>query len=304
MGSMPTSRSTSAERSWISSRDFVPCATIVSRNCAPMLVTGFSAFIALCMTTERSFQRTAASCLSVIVTRLWPANCTEPAVISAGGLSSRAMANSMVDFPHADSPTTPRNSPGPTSRSTSSTARTAPADVAYSTVRPRTSRMLALGTGPPHRAQGRVADLVEGVVDERERYAEQGDAQPGRDRPQWHAGLQRLLVLRPVEHRAPAGRVRVAEAEELESGRGQDGVERRAEEVRDDQRRHGGQHLDDDDVAAPLAPHPGRFQEFAVAEGQRLGPHLIGTVRPPGDHQDDQHDQQRALPGIRGQDDD
>ena len=70
------------------------------------------------MTTEKSRQRSAASCFSVIVTRFWPWNVTLPPVIAAGGLSSWAMANSSVDLPQPDSPTTPTNSPGVTSRST------------------------------------------------------------------------------------------------------------------------------------------------------------------------------------------
>ena len=39
-----------------------------------MLVTGLRAFIALCMTTEKSRQRNAASFFAVIATRFWPWN--------------------------------------------------------------------------------------------------------------------------------------------------------------------------------------------------------------------------------------
>ena len=63
------------------------------------------------MTTEKSRQRSTFSCFSVIVTRFWPLNVTLPPVISAGGLSSWAIANSSVDLPQPDSPTTPTNSP-------------------------------------------------------------------------------------------------------------------------------------------------------------------------------------------------
>ena len=73
---MLTIRSTSADRSAISALDVTPCARIASRNCAPIDVTGLSAFIALCMTTDRSFQRTAASWASVSPTRLRPAKVT------------------------------------------------------------------------------------------------------------------------------------------------------------------------------------------------------------------------------------
>ena len=50
--------------------------------------TGLSAFIALCMTTDRSRQRTAMSCLSVMPTMFTPLNTTLPLVTFAGGLSS------------------------------------------------------------------------------------------------------------------------------------------------------------------------------------------------------------------------
>ena len=43
---------------------------------------------------------------------LRPWNVTLPPVISAGGTSSWAIANSRVDLPQPDSPTTPMNSPG------------------------------------------------------------------------------------------------------------------------------------------------------------------------------------------------
>src|SRR5829696_9935164 len=119
------------------------------------------------------------------------------------------------------------NSPSRTSRSTPSTAATGPREVAYSTRRSRTSSTGAAGTLPPHRSQRRVADLVEGVVEQGEGHAEQGDAEAGRDRPLRQPGLQRLLALRPVEHRAPADGVGVAEPEELQAGGGQHGVERR-----------------------------------------------------------------------------
>ena len=98
------------------------------------MATGFSAFMALCMTTEKSRQRSTFSCFSVIVTRFRPRNSTLPWVIRAGGLSSRASANSRVDLPQPDSPTTPTNSPSPTVKLTSSTA-TAGRSAAYSTRR-------------------------------------------------------------------------------------------------------------------------------------------------------------------------
>src|SRR6185437_12157249 len=148
-----------------------------------------------------------------------------PAVIAAGGLSNRAMANSMVDLPQPDSPTTPTNSPGPTVKSTASTAVTGPRSVSYSTVRSRTSSTGAVDTSPPHRPQRGVADLVKGIVDQGERDTEQGHTQPRRDRPERHTGLQGLLALRPIRHGTPPDRVRIAQAEELQSGRRQHRIE-------------------------------------------------------------------------------
>src|SRR5437588_8963343 len=116
------------------------------------------------------------------------------------------MANSSVDFPQPDSPTIATNSPGCTCRSTPSTARTAPFSVANSTLRPETSSSGALDTPPPHRSQGRVADLVECVVEQREGGTQRRYAQPGCDHPPHLVGLQCLVALGPVEHRAPAHR--------------------------------------------------------------------------------------------------
>jgi len=123
---MPTMRSTSADRAAISAAERVPCARIASLNWAPMVLTGFSAFIALCMTTDMSRQRIAASWPSVRPTRFVPPNMTLPDTTEAGGASSWATANSSVDFPQPDSPTMPRNSPLLTLNDTSSTARTSP----------------------------------------------------------------------------------------------------------------------------------------------------------------------------------
>src|SRR5215831_13976989 len=238
---MPTMRSTSAERAAISSSRLTPCARIASLNCAPIDLTGFSAFIALCMTTDMSRQRVAASCLSVSPTRLLPLNRTLPPSTRAGGASSCATAKSSVDFPQPDSPTMPRSS-------------------TYSTDRPLTSSTGSGTIGPdtlapylPHRPEGRVSDLVERVVQQGERRAEERDANAGRDGPQVLAGLQRLVVLGPVKHRAPARGVRVAEPDELQAGSEQHGVQRVGEERGQQQRGHRGQDLDADDVQRPLA---------------------------------------------------
>ena len=81
---MPTMRSTSADLAVTSSLECLPCARIASLNWAPIVLTGFSAFIALCMTTDMSRQRIAESCPSVSPTRFVPSNVTLPAAIVAG----------------------------------------------------------------------------------------------------------------------------------------------------------------------------------------------------------------------------
>src|SRR5215472_4600684 len=253
---MPTILSTSTERWWISSLDVTPWARMASLNWAPTDLTGLSAFMALCMTTDMSFQRTAARSCSVSWTRLRPLKVTLPPLISAGGLSNWAMPKSRVDFPQPDSPTMARNSPGATSKLTLSTARTIPLSRTYSTDRFRISRTGPCRTGlarpywssasacamagkPPlgaglgglagfrrgQRAQGRVADLVEGVVDEGERRTHQGDACPGYDRPRVEPAAERVVLLCPVQRCAPAHVVGVAKADELQDGACQDGVQ-------------------------------------------------------------------------------
>ena len=127
---METRRSTSADRSAISSLDIDEWALPTSRSCWPTVITGLRAFMALCMTTEKSRHRMWRSCLSLIWAISLPRNETLPDVIPAGGLSRLAMAKISVDLPQPDSPTTERNSPFARSRSTLSTATTGPESVA------------------------------------------------------------------------------------------------------------------------------------------------------------------------------
>src|SRR5215469_1022794 len=172
------------------------------------------------------------------------------------------MPNSSVDFPQPDSPTMARNSPGPTSKLTLSTAPTMPLSRTYSTDRSLTSRTgsrrgalarpywssasaCAMAGKPPlgaglgglaglgrgQRAKGGVADLVEGVIDKRERSTEQRDARSGHDRPREEPAAQRVVLLCPVQRGAPAHVVGVAKADELQTGARQDGVERVVQEA-------------------------------------------------------------------------
>ena len=90
--SMPTSRITSADRSWIFCDVRLSCACNASRSCAPTVSTGLSAFIALCITTEHSRQRQWRSSSSPSATMSCPLKRTVPSAIQAGGLRSCAMA--------------------------------------------------------------------------------------------------------------------------------------------------------------------------------------------------------------------
>src|ERR1035437_75491 len=337
---MPTILSTSADRPAISCFELTPCARIASLNCAPIDLTGLSAFIALCMTTDRSRQRTAASCLSVSPTMLRPLKITLPPVISAGGASSWAMANSSVDLPQPDSPTIPMNSPGSRSKLTCSTAVIVPRSRMYSTERSPTSSTLPVAGGgagaagprgrlagttdshpdrrhgyaclpcpPPHspprpqRPQGGIADLVKGIVEQGEGRAEGGDASPRDDGPQVLAGLQGLVVLRPVQHRAPAHGVGIAQADELQAGAEQHRVQRVGQEAGDDQRCHGGNDLDQEDVHPELAPYPGRLEEVPAPQRQRLRPELARGVGPPGEGQHQHEDEGSGALHVGGDDD-
>src|ERR1700722_8152549 len=266
---MPTIFSTSADRWAISVCEVTPCARIASLNCAPTVFTGLSAFIALCMTTDMSFQRTAARLLSLSVTRLRPRKLTLPPLISAGGFSSWAIPKTKVDFPQPDSPTTARNSPGFRSKLTRSTAPTIPPSSTYSTLRSWICRSgpcwggvvmpcwssasaLAMAGKPPpggrggltglltglrraERAQRRVTDLVEGVVDKGECDTQQRDAQPRHNEPQVVAGGPGSILVRPVERGAPAQVVALTEADELGTGAGQHRVERVVQEAGEQQ---------------------------------------------------------------------
>src|SRR5215469_7102070 len=331
---MPTIRSTSADWPAISVLERTPCACMASANWEPIDLTGLSAFMALCMTTDRSFHLIVAISLSVSPTMLRPLKTTLPSVTSAGGTSSWAIANSRVDLPQPDSPTMPRNSPATRSKLTWSTASTVPRSSRYSTDRSRTSSTLPVvppgplpwkpspgaldtwppariwggnrsGPGSPHapdRPQSRVSDLVECVVEQRERRPQGDDAQAGRDDPQWR-DLERLVVLGPVQHRAPAGYVRVAEPDELQAGGEQHCVQRVGQEGGHEQRRHRWDDLHADDVQRALAADLRRVEEVPVAQRQRLGAELARGVGPAGGGDDRDHHRGARAVQIAADDD-
>ena len=100
--------------------------------------------------------------------------------------------------------------PPRSSKLTWSTARTGPGRSGTSTVRSRTSRMAlrlsaaTLHPPPAHRPQGRVPDLVEGVVEQRERPSEQRRCRAPGTMAHRYDRSAAPRCFRPVEHRAPA----------------------------------------------------------------------------------------------------
>src|SRR5215469_10635397 len=186
-----------------------------------MLFIGLRAFMALCITIEKSRHRVLRSSSRPSRTMSRPRKVTLPSTTSPGGESSCATAKSSVDFPDPDSPTTPRNSPGSTVKLTRSTARTPPVPSRYSTERPSTSSS-GSATPPPHRPKRGVPDLVERVVQECEPGSQNGHRRARPQCPEGVAGLERSRLLRVVEHRPPHQLAAVSQTQELEAGRESD----------------------------------------------------------------------------------
>ena len=84
----------------------------------------------------------------------------------------------------------------------------------------------------------------------------------------------------------------------MQSGGGENGVERRAEEVRHDQGGHRRQHLEHDHVPVALATDSGSIQELAVAKRQTLRSQLPGAVGPPGNNNHGDQDREAARPRV------
>src|SRR6185503_17216773 len=190
--------------------------------------------MALWVTSEICFHRKSRSSDALSDRRSVPLNDTRPLVMAAGGRSRRRMASAIVDLPLPDSPAKPNASPAQIRNETSSTTRTAPPSVRYSTRRSSMTRRSAGGIGytlhalqhgcggvklqalpargaheGPLGGEARVADLVERVVDQREgERAERDAGARGDERPPRARG-QRDVVAGPVEVRAPRDRAQV-----------------------------------------------------------------------------------------------
>src|SRR4029077_212731 len=141
----------------------------------------------------------------------------------------------------------PRNSPAWTVRLTRSTAPMSAASVRYDTDRLSTSSS-GSGTSLSHRPESGIADLIEGVVDEREPGAQERDGCARRQRPPRVARFEGTALLRVVQHRAPGQLGAVPEPEELEAGRKSDDEHGEAEKGGDDQGRPRRNDLKGNDV--------------------------------------------------------
>lgn len=104
-----------------------------------MVRTGLREFIADWKTMAISRHRKARSSRGSRARTSLPWKRMLPAVISAGGFSSRITALAMVDLPQPDSPARPKTSPAPMEKETSSAPTTVRPSLRYSTRRPFTS---------------------------------------------------------------------------------------------------------------------------------------------------------------------
>ena len=127
---IPTCSSSSPTRAR-AARAVVPgsCSRMGSMIWWPTVWHGFSAFMAPWKTTEIPFQRTVRISVSVKDKRSRPSNVTPPVTEAVSG-NRRGTARASVVLPHADSPASPRTSPGSMVRLTSSTAATSPRSLA------------------------------------------------------------------------------------------------------------------------------------------------------------------------------
>ena len=155
---------------------------------------------------------------------------------------------------------------------------------------PLPAGLLGLAPGQAGRAQPRVDELVDAEVEQRQRGAEEGHRQPGRDVPPPVAADLGVGVLRLEQHRAPAPVLGVDQPQEGQRGVGAHPVEHGEQE----RGRHDGQQVGQDLVRdhppAALADDAGRVHVVAGSQRQGLGAQHPGSPRPAGDR-DDQADQ-------------
>src|SRR5438046_8184938 len=114
--------------------------------------------------------------------RFNPRNQIAPPAMRPGGCARRYMIDRAVTvFPQPDSPTRPRTSPLPISKSTPSTARRTPREVVNSVLRPRTTRIGSTGLPP----RPRIEDVPQAIPDEVDRDGEYQQDDSGHDHGPW-----------------------------------------------------------------------------------------------------------------------
>ncbi len=316
----PGSRPTRADRrSARARREPVarPCSSSASTIWEPIVRTGLRAFIAPWKTIAMSTQRCGRTLSSPSARRSLPSRSTLPETLAVGG-SSPSTASAVVVFPQPDSPTRPSRSPAASDMLTPCTAWSSGAvldvepDVevldleerrhSASGERPTSGRsrnvraprcatrrrgLRESSSAPPIRLQLRMISATRmpgGTI------AHQA---PGRDR----GPLEGVL-----DHLAQRDRARVAEPEERErrlvEDRDRDGQHR----VRDQERRHLGQHVPSDDPPVARPERPGALHVDALAHALHLRAQDARRARPEQDpdHDDDVAD---ARPPDRGDDD-
>src|SRR5256886_8902116 len=122
--------------------------------------------------------------------RFNPRNQIAPPAMRPGGWARRYMIDRAVTvFPQPDSPTRPRTSPLPMSKSTPSTARRIPREVVNSVLRPRTTRMGSTGLPP---CPG-IEDVPQAIPEEVDRDGENQEDESRHDHGPWIGGKARRV---------------------------------------------------------------------------------------------------------------
>jgi hypothetical protein len=122
--------------------------------CRPTVRTGLSAVAGSWKIIATRRPRTARIAASGRLSRSCASSSTRPAAIRAASGSSRSTDSAAIDLPQPDSPTSARHSPRASSRSTPSTAHSAPCGVSMRVRRPSS---VSTALMPPPRALRRRA---------------------------------------------------------------------------------------------------------------------------------------------------
>src|SRR6185503_4180593 len=265
----------------------------------------------------RSLRMPSADSLS----RSTPSKITEPETILPGGFGTSRVSESAVTLlPQPDSPTSPSVSPWPSTKLTSSTARTTPSGVKKCVERLRTSRRFflpvfvsrcsrvirAASSGVSSRLTAsytevrscadvklllalelRIEGVAQPVSNEREADERQGDHEPRPEREPGVGSDERLAV---GDERAPrrAGRLD-ADADVGEGRLGEDGGGDAEGHGHDDRPDRVRQQVPGHDVPVGHADRPGGLDELRLLQGEELAAHEPGHGHPRGEADGHEH---------------